>query len=83
MEIVAYTSVGCFYCTQLHELFKRAELDYKSVVVDSPKQKSEFLAKYPDAIGFPWVIIDGKEYGGLVETTKFLVKNGYVSSKKE
>ena len=90
MEIVAYTSRGCFYCDQLKELFKRSELEYQTVLVeDSPQYKegstmtrNEFKQKYPNAVGFPHVIIDGTEYGGLVNTAKFLVKYGYVSSKK-
>ena len=28
----------------------------------------EFINKYPNAAGFPWVIIDGEEVGGLVES---------------
>jgi|TARA_B000000441_G_scaffold10984_1_gene6666 glutaredoxin 3 len=83
MEIKAYTSKGCFYCDQLKELFKRAELEYESVLVDSPQQKREFKMQYPNALGYPHVIIDGEELGGLVEVAKYLVKNGYVSSKKE
>ena len=90
MEIKAYTSKGCFYCDQLKELFKRAELEYQSVLVeDSPQYKegstmtrNEFK-QYPNALGYPHVIIDGEELGGLVEVAKYLVKNGYVSSKKE
>ena len=39
--------------------------------------------QYPNALGYPYVIIDGEELGGLVEVAKYLVKNGYVSSKKE
>ena len=33
MKIVAYTTQGCFYCDQLKELFKRANLEYESVPV--------------------------------------------------
>lgn len=82
MEIKAYTSKGCFYCDQLKELFKRAELEYETSLVDSPSERSDFRMKYPNAIGFPHVIIDGVEHGGLVNVAKYLVKNGYVSTKK-
>tara|TARA_B100000925_G_scaffold208531_1_gene158783 strand:+ start:1001 stop:1249 length:249 start_codon:yes stop_codon:yes gene_type:complete len=82
MEIIAYTSKGCFYCDQLKELFKRAEIEYKTILVDSPQDRNEFKQKYPNAIGYPHVIIDGVEYGGLVNTAKYLVKNGYVTTKR-
>jgi glutaredoxin len=82
MEIKAYTSKGCFYCDQLKELFKRAELEYETILVDSPSERSDFRLKYPSAQGYPHVIIDGVEHGGLVNVAKYLVKNGYVSTKK-
>jgi|TARA_B100001741_G_scaffold104827_1_gene86320 glutaredoxin len=90
MEIIAYTSKGCFYCDQLKLLFQRADLEYTSILVDdgpeynkgSTMSRNEFKQKYPNAVGFPHVIIDGEQYGGLVNTAKYLVKNGYVSQKR-
>jgi glutaredoxin len=90
MEIKAYTSKGCFYCDQLKELFNRAELEYTSILVtDGPEynegstmSRNEFRQKYPNSVGFPHVIIDEVEHGGLVNVAKYLVKNGYVSTKK-
>ena len=88
MEIKVYSTSGCFYCDQLKELFRRAELTYDlTEVVDDIRvlgedkiQKSEFSAKYPSVSGFPYVIIDGVEIGGLVDTAKHLVEKGLVSS---
>ena len=37
---------------------------------------------YPDAGGYPWVIIDGEVVGPLTETAKlFLTENGLVMSQ--
>ena len=41
-----------------------------------------FRKMYPDRTGFPFVIIDGKEIGGLVETARFFLEKGLVSAKK-
>ena len=38
---------------------------------------------YPDAISYPYVIIDGEEIGGLVEAAKYFIKEGLVSARKE
>ena len=82
MEIKAYTSAGCFYCDQLKELFKRANLEYTTLEVTA-ENKAHFRREHPNVISFPYVIIDGEGVGGLVETAKFLIKRGLVSAKKE
>ena len=92
MEITAYTTADCFYCYQLKELFKRAEIEYTVIeVIDNHSDPSErpgtirrgaFARDFPDVLGFPHVIIDGKSVGGLVNTAKILVSKGLVSAKK-
>jgi len=82
MEIKAYTSPGCFYCDQLKELLKRAKLDANVILINNDN-KEQFRKEYPQVGSFPYVIIDGENIGGLVETAKFLVKRGLVSAKKE
>jgi glutaredoxin len=79
MKITAHTIDGCFYCNQLKELLRRADLPAEFILVED---KEEFVSKYPNAKGYPWVIIDDEEVGGLVEVATFLVKKGLVSSKK-
>jgi len=81
MEIKVYTTPGCFYCTQVKELFKRADLEYEEVIIDEAN-KANFRKKYPLAVGFPFVLIDNEPVGGLVETARLLVKRGLVSAKK-
>jgi len=83
MDIVAYTSPGCFYCDQLKELFKRADLEYTVHVVSTPEDRESLKKKYPLCNSFPHVIIDGEVVGGLVETARLLVKKGLVSSTKK
>ena len=83
MDIVAYTSPGCFYCDQLKELFKRADLEYTVHVVSTPEDRESLKKKYPLCGSYPYVIIDGEVVGGLVETARLLVKKGLVSSTKK
>ena len=82
MEIIAYTTPGCFYCEQLKELFKRADVEYELVVVTSDQERQNFREKFPTAVGYPHVLIDGQEYPGLVPVAKLFVEKGLVSSKK-
>ena len=82
MEITVYTSEGCFYCTQIKELFKRAGLEYNEILVTT-RNRAEFMKKYPTARGYPFTVIDETQYPGLIDVAKFLVKEGLVSAKKE
>ena len=82
MEILIYTTSGCYYCDQAKQLCDRANVDYQTqeVGVDIPRE--DFTKLYPHVTGYPYVIIDGKEIGGLVETAKFFLKEGLVSVNK-
>jgi glutaredoxin len=82
MEIIAYTSPGCFYCDQLKELFRRADVEYELVVIKNDEERQNFREKFPTAVGYPHVLIDGQEYPGLVPVAKLFVEKGLVSSKK-
>ena len=78
MNIKIYTSRGCFYCDQMKELCKRAEVEYETIQVTT----QEMNALYPKATSYPYVIIDGEEIGGLIESAKFFLKEGLVSANK-
>ena len=78
MDIKVYSTDGCFYCEQMKELCKRAELDYQEVKI-SNQALSDL---YPDAKSYPYVTIDGEPIGGLVETAKYFIKEGLVSANK-
>lgn len=80
MKIKFYSTPGCRYCEKLKELFERANIkDYEDIQATSTEMKKD----YPNATSFPYVIIDGEEVGGLVETAKFFVEKNLVSSNKK
>ena len=89
MHLKAFTTSNCFYCTQLKELFTRVQPNGKEVLeittihVGRDISKDYFKLEHPDAIGFPYVLLDGEPLGGLVETAKLLLQKGYVSAKKK
>lgn len=78
MEIVAYTNEGCSHCTTLKKLFKRAGVSYTNVQINRDLSSVEFREKFPMATGYPYVIIDGKVIGGLVETAQLFLQKGLV-----
>jgi len=82
MEIVAYTLPGCSHCKTLKELFKRAKTDYTEVVVKRDMSLDEFESLFPGVNMFPFVVVDGKQIGGLVDAVKLFVKEGLVTSSK-
>ena len=82
MEILIYTTSGCFYCDQAKKLCERANVKYQTKEIGVDISKEDFTKLYPHVKGYPYVIIDGKEIGGLVETAKFFLKEGLVSVNK-
>ena len=81
-----YARVGCKFCGNLEELFKRADVDYVKIVVGSQANQcpmDTFKEKYPEVLGFPFVVIDGEQIGGLVETAKLFLDKGLVSPRKK
>jgi glutaredoxin len=83
MDITIYTTVGCGYCVKVKELMRRAGIqNYTEVNIPRDILKEDFKIKFPFATGYPFVVIDGEEIGGLVETVKYFVEKGLVTSKK-
>ena len=82
MEITAYTSPGCKHCTTLKKLFTRAGVEYNNVQVGDDISRASFMQMFPMADGFPYVVIDGKSVGGLVETAKLFLEKGLVEPPK-
>ena len=78
MDIKIYTTQGCFYCDQAKELCKRANVEYQTF--DTSRDK--LAEMFPSATGYPWIVIDGKEIGNIVEAAKFFLKEGLVSANK-
>lgn len=82
MDIQIYKKPGCGYCDKIDELMRRAEIEPKIIIVSKDISLDEFKTKFPNAKGVPHVVIDGEVIGGLVETVKYFVEKGLVSSKK-
>ena len=85
MKIEAYITNGCTYCTHLRELIYRADLADQTTFIKVGKHitREEFIEKFPNANGYPYVVIDGVEYPGLVPTAQFLVENNLVMSSSK
>ena len=82
MEILIYTTSGCFYCDQAKKLCERANVDYQTIEVGVDMTREDFTKLYPHVIGSPFVIIDGNEIGNLVGLAKHFLKEGLVSVNK-
>ena len=82
-NVTAYTLEGCIHCMHLKQLMERSNISNERVTyinVGKDISKEDFIKKFPEAGGYPHVIIDGKPIGGLVETAKYLVKKKLVSA---
>ena len=80
LRIKIYTTPGCHYCTQAKKLFERAGINsWEEIHCDTVDR---VLTDYPDASAFPWIVIDGKPKGGLVEVARHFLDIGLVRSNK-
>jgi glutaredoxin len=82
MDIQIYKKPGCGYCVKVDELMARAGIEAEIIMIGKDITVDEFKTNYPNAKGVPHVVIDGEEIGGLVETVKYFVEKGLVTSKK-
>ena len=82
MEILIYTTSGCFYCDQAKKLCERANVNYQTKEIGVDISKEDFTKLYPHVIGSPFIIIDGNEIGNLVDLAKHFLKEGLVSVNK-
>ena len=83
MDIKIYSAEGCFYCEQMKELCKRAEVDYEYVTVEKDITKDEFVALFPNVNQYPHIIVDGNVIGGLVEFAKYFLASGEIVVNKK
>ena len=83
MEIIAYTLPGCSHCGHLKELFRRADVEYTEVSVTNDITSEEFKENYPMVKVFPFVSIDWRGVGGLVEVVKLFLEKGLVSATRK
>ena len=82
MEILIYTTSGCFYCDQAKKLCERANVNYQTKEIGVDISKEDFTKLYPHDIGSPFIMIDGNEIGTLVDLAKHFLKEGLVSVNK-
>ena len=80
--ITIYGKSRCSLCTQAKKLCEKANVDYRTQEVGVDITREDFTTSYPHVKAYPYVIIDGKEIGGLVETAKLFLKEGLVSVNK-
>ena len=82
MKIEAYTTSDCSYCDHLKELLLRANLKDITTFIKVGRDitREEFIEKFPDANGYPYVIIDGEHLPGLVPAARYLVQHNLIKS---
>ena len=82
MKIEAYTTNNCSYCAHLKELLLRADLKDITTFIKVGRDitREEFMEKFPDANGYPHVIIDGEVLPGLVPVARYLVQKNLIKS---
>ena len=82
MQVTIYTSPGCSYCSKTKKLLNRAGLDYTTYEVGHEGfSVSDVEIMFPEASGFPVIVVDDKMLpGGIMDLAKLLLKEGLVTA---
>ena len=85
MDITIYTTQGCVWCSRMKELMERAEQTYTEVSWQdlTGDEQVALGEQYPDIKSFPFAIIDGEFYPGLVPVAKKFLDDGLVSAPQK
>ena len=76
---IIYTMTDCKYCTLAKELFVRANVQYKEVLVDRDISREQIkIDLNKEVVTFPQVVYNGENLGGLVETARHFKSIGLV-----
>ena len=82
MQVTIYKTPGCGYFVKADELMERAGLqDVERIVVGKDITREEFKEKFPNSTGFPWILLDGKQIGGLMQTVRYFVDKKLVTAR--
>ena len=77
-EFIVYSKTGCGYCTKLVAFLEQKEIPYTKLMLGEDYTVEEFLAKFGEGSTFPRVLQNEELIGGMKDTVKYLVENGYV-----
>ena len=83
MKVHIYTTSGCGYCVKIKELMNRANVKYTETIIGSTMTREEFKSLYPNAGGYPFVLVDDQPIGGLIQTVKLFYEQGLISPNQK
>jgi glutaredoxin 3 len=63
-KILIYSKTICPYCVKAKNLFKRKNVEFNEIIVDSEEIKNEMIAKSSGRMTVPQIFINEKHIGG-------------------
>jgi glutaredoxin len=67
MSIEIYGKNGCSACTRAKNILNSVGIEYTSYTLDEDFTRSELLSKFPNAMSFPVVVVNGSFVGSYNE----------------
>ena len=72
MNFTVYSKDGCGYCDKVKQVLQLTGCSYVVYNLEEDYTREEFISEFGEGTTFPQVVVDGKKFGGSVETIKFL-----------
>lgn len=69
--VKVYSLDDCDHCENLKNFLNRIGEEYEEMILNKDISFKEFSKLYPNIKKFPYVEIDGKGIGGMIDTARY------------
>lgn len=73
--IELYTRTDCSYCVRAKNLLQSLGLEYKTYLIGEQVSRDDVLAKFPNAMSLPIVVVNGVYIGGYEQMEQAIMEN--------
>lgn len=75
-QYILYSLPGCQSCTLAKEAFQRSSISFDEVVINKDMSIERFNELYPSTICCPFITMNNKPLGGVIQLVNRLIKLG-------
>jgi glutaredoxin len=83
MHIEIYTKTDCDFCTNLKEFLERKKLSYTENRLNEDFTREGLKEKFPTALTYPVVVVDGFMIGGYTEFANAVALNEQLQTSQK
>ena len=78
MNFAIFSKDGCPYCEKVKNVMELTKVSHVVYNLDEHFDRKSFYGEFGEGSTFPQVVVDGKKFGGCVDTIQYLKENKIV-----